>query len=270
LNTHIIDVSDTHGNSTLGLYPPELKLDDGGKREYNEVQKYIWEAWLDFWLKHVKPLRGPKIGIFKGDLCDTDPGQRVSNNRADILKILHAIYEPALDILDTIFVVRGTEYHTGVAAELEELFAHQIGAEKCPETDSSSWWHLRMAVDGVNLDFAHHTSIGGLPWTAPGPLVRLIFQTIAENSVSGLPVPHIISRGHVHKHIDTYKTHPQVRAYTTNAWQGKTAYAHKRATGKTTEYGGSIITINNGDYEIEHVTYYAKKDPVWQWKPASS
>ena len=263
MNINIIDVSDTHVNSHVGLLPPKVQLDDGGVKEYNVVQKFIWESWIDFW-QRVNGLRGYKIGVFKGDILDLDPGQRISNNRTDIIKMALAAYEPALDILDTKFVVRGTEYHAGIAAELEENFAKYIGAKQHPETGNYAWWRLPMNINGILLDFAHHTNIGSLPWTETNSLIRLIYQTILECEHDNTPVPNIISRGHVHRHVDTYNIHPRIRAYTTNSWQHKTAYGHKRATDKSVTYGGSIITITDNKYDIEHVTYHAKKDYIWK------
>jgi len=36
-------VADTHPNSTVGLCPPEVELDDGGTYHASKAQRWLWE-----------------------------------------------------------------------------------------------------------------------------------------------------------------------------------------------------------------------------------
>jgi hypothetical protein len=126
-------VSDLHINSSVGLCPPKIRLDDGGSYNYSLLQKTIWSNWLDFWQRFYA-LDGTKYVVFNGDTLDRELGQCISNNEADMLHTVMAATEPARQANTTIFQVRGTGYHVGPAAFAEEEFATLINAEPCPDT----------------------------------------------------------------------------------------------------------------------------------------
>lgn len=256
-------VSDLHACSSVGLCPPKVNLDDGGTYIHSPFQKAVWQNWLDFWQRFYA-LDGTKYVVFNGDTLDRELGQSITNNEADMLKLTMAATEPARRANTTIFQVRGTGYHVGPAAYAEEEFATLINAEKCPDTGTHSWWHLRMEMQKVQLDIAHHTNIGGLPWTSVNPLLRLIFEIQIDNQRNGIPLPNLVARGHVHQYVDTKDLHPTTRVWTTPAWQLKTAYGFRRVPNKITEFGGSIISIDNGNYSVEQIIYRAKKEVVWK------
>ena len=256
-------VSDMHIGSTLGLCPPKTNLDDGGTYSYSPFQKTVWKYWLDFWTRFTR-LDGTKYVVLNGDTLDRELGQCVSTNEADMLKLVMAATEPARQQGATVFQVRGTGFHVGPAAFAEEQFATLINAEPCPDTGAHSWWHLRMAIQKVRLDITHHVNIGGLPWTTINPLIRLIYEIQLDNARSGLPLPNLVTRGHVHQYVDTKDIHPTTRVWTTPAWQLKTSYGFRRVPNKPTEFGGSIISIDAGQATVEQIIYRAKPETVWQ------
>lgn len=259
-----ITTSDHHMNSQLGLCAPFVKYDSGGEYHYNESQSVTWKYWLDF-CGRVEKLSGEKYIQLNGDLCDLDSksGQRITSNPADIVKIMETTLEPLLSNATYKFVIRGTEYHTGAAGFIEELFAQRIGAEKCIDTKSYSWYHLRQEIEGINFDIAHHTSIGNLAWTQYNTPIRTIYEIQTNCQRTGYPVPHIILRGHVHTKIDTENIDKFTRFIVTPSWQNKNSFAYKVCTNKITEFGGTIIEINNGKYDVENITYVPRKESIW-------
>lgn len=260
---HIANVSDLHVNSVMALCTPHIKLDDGGEYQASPGQLVIWQAWLDYWQK-FKALKGTKYIIINGDCGDLATDQTISPNPSDVLQLTQKVLEPALACKPKyIFILRGTEYHTGRTAWLEECLAAELGAIPCADTGANSWWRLRLNIQDVQLDFAHHCNIGALPWTEANPLVRMLYEIETYNQRNALPVPHLVSRAHVHQSVDTYSLHPNMRAFTTPSWQSKTAYGHKRATNKATQFGGTFITIVNGAYTLRHIVYQPRKETVW-------
>lgn len=243
---------------------PSVKFDSGGEYHHSELQFTIWKYWLDF-CSRIEKLPGEKYIHLNGDLCDLDQrgGQRISSNVADIVRMTEVTLEPLLSSSTYRFVTRGTEYHTGASGYVEELFAQRIGAEKCLDTGTNSWWHLRQSIEGINFDISHHTTIGNLPWTQYNAPIRTIYEIQINSQRSGYPVPHIILRGHVHTKIDTENMDQYSRFIITPSWQAKNSFGYRKATNKITEYGGTIIEVNNGKYSVENVIYVPRKESIW-------
>jgi hypothetical protein len=163
----------------------------------------------------------------------------------------------AANVLDSLlagagctYVVRGTEAHVGKSANLEESLAGDIGAVECPETKARSWWSLYLNIEGVRLDIAHHTNMGGLPWTAPSAAQKLAARVMFEYSDRGDRPPALVIRSHVHRWGDSYDAH-RTRAIFTPAWTLATSYTNRIAPGAIADIGALILHIDGGKIEVE-------------------
>jgi hypothetical protein len=263
-------ISDTHCGSTLAPCPPEgPKLDDGGVYQPSKVQSWLWGRWRDYW-DEVRRLRrqlgAGLIHVYNGDIYDGHhhgTTQVISGNPEVQSYIASELFRiPAELRPQRTFVIRGTEAHAGPSGSNEEAFAKGIAAEREPVAGTWSWWHLRLAVHGVRLDFQHHGRMGQRPWTEANVVNLLAAQIFVEHARRALPHPHLAIRSHYHRAGDSWEAHP-VRVIQTPAWQVKTAYAHRVAAESIADVGGIIvIVLPDGTYDVKKVIFPVEP-PEW-------
>jgi hypothetical protein len=264
----VAKTSDQHAGSTLGLCPPEgVRVDDDSEYRPSKAQRWTWERWTGFW-KEVADVR-KQLGaelycVYNGDAVEGDhhnTSQIISRNPEPQTYITERVFGVPQSP-DKVFVVRGTEAHVGPAASSEELLAKRLKAQRTPNK-TWSWWHLRMEVHGVRLDFQHHGRVGTRPWTktsAPGSLALEIFY---EHARRGIPHPHIAVRSHRHVYADSYDAHP-TRVIGLPAWQLKTAHAHKVAPESIADIGGVFTVIYpDGKYDVHPRLYCPDLPATW-------
>ena len=266
-------VSDVHCGSTLAAAPPEgVKLDDGGKYLPSRVQSWIWDNWCDYWAQIgalAKKTKADLYVVLNGDSFEGGPHhgttQIVSANPEVQGYLADRIFGvPRKLNPQHLFIVRGTESHVGPSGATEEAFARSIRAEKDRESERWSWWHLRLELNGVRLDFQHHPSTyGNLPWTRPQAAQRMAFRIWSEHKLREFPAPHYAFRSHRHVFSDSGDAYP-VRAVITPAWQAKTAYAHKVAADSIADIGGLAVLIHpDGSHELKRFLYPPSLPQPW-------
>ena len=255
--------SDHHTNSSIGLCPPEgVMLDEGGRYIPSKAQLWLSEKWTEFHGEVAKLRQSLKANlcyVLNGDAFDGDhhgTSQIITRNEESQAYIAHGVFGVVRDLKpDLTLVTRGTTAHVGEGAASEEALAKFLKAERDPESRAWSSWHHRLSLHGLHLDFQHHTSIGGLPWTVPGGVARLAFRIRWEHLDRGLTPPDLAIRSHKHLHADSYDAH-KTRAIVTPAWQLKTAFAHKVAPESIADIGGIVVVIQpNGTYEVKKYLY---------------
>lgn len=255
--------SDQHANSTLGLCPDEgVQLDDGGFYHPSKPQRWTWECWQDFWSKVAarrKALKAELVCVFNGDAVDGDhhqTSQIISRNMEVQGYVASRVFSVPMALKpERAYMIRGTEVHVGPSGSSEEALAKSLRCERDEETQNWSHWHLRLEVHGRLLDFQHHASVGGLPWTRPGGVARLAFRHWVEWSERGLRPADLLFRSHLHVFGDSYGAHKS-RAIITPAWQLKTSHAHKVAPESIADIGGLLVTIPpDGRMDVEPIFY---------------
>ena len=258
----LIWVSDLHTNSTIGLSPPIVTLDDGGTYHASPSQKELWGAWLDFvdWARtETEGCR--RVAVFGGDLAEKDDKQRstqlISRNSTDIHGMVIDTITPLLDLTDLNVFLRGTEAHVGKSASMEERIAQDVD-NVYKNGKLYSHWHLRAAFNGVRVDMAHHAGMGSRPWTeknAANTLAAIVRSRYAEMRQ---PEPHYVLRGHVHRWADSGQNFAPLTAILAPAWTLKTAFAYRIGAENTlSNIGGFIVRCNS---EQEH-TFLRKMYP---------
>ena len=252
--TTVAIVSDLHCNSTVALCPPTVNLDDGGTYRASKAQRWIWRQWTSYWREVAESREragGSLIVVLNGELADDNyhpTTQLVTRNPADMLKLSAAVLTPMLDMLkegDRVFVTRGTEAHSGPSAHLDETIANDISAAPFDEdANIYSHWRLKMQVDDVRFDIAHHPPGGGgrVPWTRGNFANRLAAMIAFECAERGERPPHFLIRGHVHRPGDSYDAF-SVRAMVLPSWQLTTSFGH-RIGGDPLPVGGVIVTCD--------------------------
>jgi hypothetical protein len=255
--TVVAVVSDLHINSTVALCTPQFTLDDGGTYRSSKQQRWIWSRWRALWETVAERRQGQRLVIvLNGELADDNyhpTTQLISRNPADMMRLSAEVLAPALSLMgenDRLYVLRGTEAHSGPGAWLDEAIAQDIGATG-PDDTLASHWRLRFAADGVRFDIAHHPPGGGgrVPWTRGTFANRLAAMTIFDSAENGGKPPHLYVRGHVHRPADSYDLYA-TRALVLPAWQLQTSYGH-RIGGDPLPIGGAIVTCDGGRFEVE-------------------
>lgn len=260
--------SDPHLGSTLGLCPHEgPRVGEGARYVPGKVQRWLWGKYLRFVrrARHIiREHNAEHVDVWNGDLYDGDhhnTSQIISRNPEHVSYIADRVLGRIGTLKDYLtpvqrYVVIGTEVHVGPGGASEEAAAKAIGAVKDPFRDSWAWWHLRLELNGVLLDFTHHPDTSGnLPHTRGQGAQRQAFIIWSEHHLAGERHPDIAIRSHKHVFADSGEHYP-TRAIITPAWQLKTQFGFRVASGSLASVGGLIIIIPpSGDYRIVKELY---------------
>lgn len=273
-NVVIACVSDLHCGGTTALCPPSIALDDGGSYAASKAQQWLWQSWLTFWTR-VQIVQAEHkahlYAVFNGDLVEGQhhgTTQILSGNPNAQAAVVNAAMAVPLDLAPArIFVVRGTEAHVGASASAEERIADGLRRDKRPvmgdpETDTASWWHLRMDVHKTRIDVAHHGRTGMREHTRGGAAILHAHDIYLAHAKSGDRAPDLCLRAHYHRFNDSYDACP-TRVVTSGAWQLQTGFVHKVAPDTLADIGGIIVVVTDKGYTVEKVHYRAHRGPVW-------
>jgi hypothetical protein len=272
----IAAVSDIHAGGSTALCPKTISLDDGGKYKASKAQQWIFQCWKDYWKRVgqvVKAESAKLYQVFDGDAVEGQhhhSTQILSGNPNAQAAVLTACMEIPLALKPAkMFWVRGTETHVGASASAEERIADGLRRDKRPiigdpETGTASWWHLRMEVNGVLIDVAHHGRTGQREHTRASQAVLHSHDILLSHVKAGHRPPDLCIRGHYHKFNDSHDA-CQVRVVTSGAWQLKTSHVHKIAADSISDIGGLIVVVKNGSYSVEKVHFKpTTRGPVWR------
>lgn len=255
-------VGDLHVNSTVGLIPWSIDLDDGGTFRSSKGQRFLWRKWLSFWKEVKEAANGSMVWtVFNGDMVDVfvkyQTVQLISHNDADVMDMVIDTIRPALDVSDKVFVVRGTAAHGRQGAPIEEKIAEDIGAEM--DGDKHSWWHLDLSCENVLYDIEHHGKLGGMQWTKGNALNKLVGQLVIK--YRNRRIPDVALRSHMHQYGRSDDSLDMV-AFALPAWQLFTEFAHRIGAIEPADIGGMYFINDKGRY-----TPVVKRYPVPEARP---
>jgi hypothetical protein len=264
-------VSDTHCGSILGLCPPEgVEFDTGAKYLPSKAQSWQWEKWVDFWTRAravADHERAKLVTLYVGDLTDGDhhnTSQTISRNPEQQFYIAFRVVDHAKEIArpHRIYVVRGTEVHTGPESASENALARLINASRGETSQEWSTWHLRLRVGGVLVDAQHHGRMGTRPWTRGSALQTLGMQIYIECCEAGDPIPDLAVRADRHQYGYSGRDMGGVPVLQLPAWQLKTAFAHRVAPESRAAVGGVLVRIAKGRVDSVEPILYRPTLPV--------
>ena len=269
--------SDLHCGSTVALCPDEqIPLDDGGTYSPSKAQLWLWDCWHQFWARvdEVRKEHKAKLYVeFNGDLVEGHhhgSGQVVSGIDTAEFDIVGRTLEVPMALKpDKVFVVRGTETHTGRSGSREEGIARGLADQGYPVqkefgTDNKSWYNLRADINGTYVSFAHHGRMGRLPHTQPNVVLGLANAIAQYHWKREEKPPALAIRSHFHQFVDTHDLQKPVRLIQTPAWQLHTAFTHKVVPESLADIGGIIVVFDGKDFDVEPVLFKPKRMPLWQ------
>jgi hypothetical protein len=262
----VVIVGDTHCNSTVGLCPPAINLDDGGTYRASKAQLWLWRNWLDFWAK-VASLKveyeAHCTAIFNGDWGEKAARggyQVITRNETDILRIGRAGAEPAMETVDDLFLTRGTAVHVGDSAYLEEALGEDLGAVRADD-GKFAWWRLRAEFGAVLFDVRHHPDTWGTrPWTMRAAAARQSSILLSQYAERGEKAADVAVFNHVHYLADSgHGTKP--RTFFNWGWQLRPAYVGGK---DVRPVGGLIFVCDSGEFQEIVKTWSPPKRRHWK------
>ncbi len=279
---NLIVISDTHCGDQAGLCPPDgVMLDGGGEYHPSAFQCGMWEWWEEFWGEWVpRVTQGEPFAVaINGDAMDGrhhGAVHQVSQNLADQQRIAIEVLKPiAAQCEGRLYLIRGTEAHTGQSSENEENLAVALSAipdQEGRHARNELWIRVGRAL----CHLMHHIGTTSSSAHEASAVNAELAAEYVESARWGGEPPDFVVRSHRHRCIvvdfDGYKGY--AAGIVTPGWQGKTPFSYKIAGGRITQpqFGG--ILIRQGDEEFYYRRYVRSiprpKEEVCQVQPTSS
>ena len=262
---------DLHVNSSVGLMPPGVTLDDGQTVIQSKTQQWLWKNTVDYWEKTAQFKRRKKarvVGLINGDWGDinTHSGFQLIEpfNRDVVLEMMVAAVAPMRKVCDDIIVCRGTEAHTGGVGWLENRAAKLIGAIPNSHKKTNSFYLWRGEVDGVRITSSHHPGTNSMrPWTAGNEANRRAAMDVYAYAYADWK-PQLTLWGHYHHWADSGSTH-RIRAVYNRCWQVKTAYEYRFGFASQEDVIGALwVFCKNGEFEVKEKPYELPRPKPWK------
>lgn len=258
---NLVVVSDLHVGCQLGLCPPKgMAQDAGGIYTPSSLQRKVLEHWDYFWQKWVpKVTRGePYAVLVNGDLVDgvhhrsvTQITHNIDVQRAACYELLAPVRDGAADM----YIVRGTEAHSGQSGQDEEAIGRLLGAHKTQDGKFSRY-SLWLKVGDCTVHASHHvgtTSSTAYESSAPSRAQSAMFENAGRWAA---PLADVVIRSHRHTHVLTMK--PTARGYgivfTTACWQLPTPFVYKKSPEQAEfpQFGGHLVRQGDEEFYTRH------------------
>lgn len=269
--------ADEHSGSPLGLMPPgQWQMEQGGYHDPGDTEKFITRLWVECWETVGKLRKGKRLIIVNaGDAVEglhhDSPEPWTMNigehERAHItameLGMACADYGHPDDLL---YYVKGTGAHVGPGGRSEENIAREFDGKGVvpmyPPDDARKkdgrflWDHLRIKINGVRFDIAHHgASVGRLPWTSTTSLRTKLKELHFRSLQTGRPAPDYWIRADRHQYAhDIYvpRTGKPINGYVCPSFQSKTEFGKKVAADQLSDMGMLIFEISADGVVQDH------------------
>lgn len=263
---NVVVISDMHSGCRFALCPPKVKLDKGGNYEASDVQLILHEWWKQWWDKIVPILTKKEeyYIVINGDLVDGEhhgSKTQISHNLVDQTNVCKKLLEPILrrTACKGLFIVRGTEAHSGKSAEQEEEIAQDLNSIK-DEFGDHSYYELWLQLGRFKslLHFSHHVGTTSSASYESTAVYKELVEAYNEAGRFKNTPPDAIIRSHRHRQFqidvasgmdDEQTLTGRALSIVTPAWQLKTPFAFKGVMGRssTPQIGGYVIRSGDED-----------------------
>lgn len=213
-------ISDTHGNSRLGLLSPQTQLWDENAQgdivevnpTLNPIQEQLWDWYLEDKYQIEKLADGDEIVlVHNGDMTHGNKymSEMVSTRMSDQIPIAAAALRPWLRLKNVkkAFFVKGTPSHEFGEGSAPLLVAEVLRNEL--DVEITVPFHVEIDIDGFRADMFHH---GGHPGTRnwlKGNSLRYYVQSVMDDFLKNRKEPpDALVSGHFHQcvveHVQRY------------------------------------------------------------------
>ena len=225
----VVQISDTHVGSTMGLLRPGFRYaDDDHIKEarLNLPQQWLWDRFTDATERIREKVAGRQAAlVIVGDVIEgyhhrtKQVWSQESEHQVDA-----AVYTlgPLCSLFEKVFVVRGTECHAG---DHEHKFGVAVKAVVHQETEKHAAEHWLIRVNGTVCSFRHHISATARKYLEGGGLSIHAGHEQLSALRAGWPVPTVMGRAHRHTH-GIYSDGAALVAVC-GGWQHATRHVHK-------------------------------------------
>jgi len=271
----VVGVADWHTNSTVGLNPASFRRESGSRHRAGKVSKDILRRWRSFWkvIAEKKALWDATVHTFMvGDLGDLNKHsalQLITKNRTEIKAAMAEIADLPAQVSDYMFIVRGTEAHSGGNGELEEWLAQDLdNAVWCSE-EQASWWVANAEIGGKHFQVAHHPPTSSQrPHTLQQAVARAATIIAGRYMATGLERkrPDICIWAHHHTIGAQAYGDGGVWGIFLPPWQLRTSFAYRIGMSTDTmKIGGIWMIVKDGRVlEWDWVRWHLKEDRIWK------
>lgn len=256
--------ADTHGGGTTALMMPGgWNLPDGGTHYPSKAQRIVSRQWEQGWGR-VRELRKRSrlVVAHAGDAVEGDHHNthQIIHKSVDIHEEIHTdCMDWGLQTAkfnskrgDLLYYVHGTLAHNGTGSE--NNIAKDLDAvpyiEGTPERkfrDASYVFpHLKLNVNGVLFDIAHHGPTAGTRIWTQGNSLRATIKDIYYRCLDKkMPIPRYWIRAHYHEFAHEIYSGSQgtIEGFILPAFQLKTHYGHRVANHKLADIGMLIVVV---------------------------
>lgn len=268
---NLIVISDLHCGCQMGLCPRNgIRLDNNGTYKPSTAQVRVLDHWDYFWKTWVpKVTRGEPYAVaVNGDAIEGIHHRSVTQISSNIeihRRIAYEMLAPVRAKAATMYMVRGTEAHTGQSGQDEEELAKDLDAMRNPEGRASrdSLW---VQVGNCRVHLAHHVgTTSSTAYEASAPLRGLVSMFEAAGRW-GHKAPDVVVRSHRHQHVEARV--PTARGYgivfTTPAWQLPGPFVYKVSPDKAEfpQIGGSLVRQGDEEFYTRHYVQTIKQQRI--------
>ncbi|KKL98144.1 hypothetical protein LCGC14_1827390 [marine sediment metagenome] len=230
----VAHVGDMHAGSVFGLLSKDFTTRAGHRIEQNAGQAYLHRCWVDMCQRYREV--SPDILVVMGDEVDgRQPMQKATELCLPLLSDQRDVAQQYLEMLISacptrpeIYVIQGTEYHDGKAADDVESLAQVIGAEEYFGLGTGRYSRevLDLEINGVILNFAHH--LGGMSglYRATSPDREALWSALAGKEGKA-PKADCLVRGHLHHFV--HVEYPTKHILINPCFQLQTRFMRKRS-----------------------------------------
>ena len=270
----LVFYGDTHTNSTVGLNPISLRRELGSKHVAGRVGREVWRKWLQFWriIEAKKAEHNATCYVFaNGDLGDINKHssiQLVTTSETEVLDAMAEVTEPAAAVADHMFIIRGTESHTGGNGKLEEWLARDLdNAVHCNE-EVASWWVASAHIAGLKVMVTHHPPTSSrVPWTLDPAASRAVNYIFARYAADNLlrEKPDVCVWSHAHTRGAQGRGMGGGWGFFLPPWQLPTSFGHRIGAGiGPVKIGGLWMLVKGGEVLAwDWERWRMKEDKPW-------
>jgi hypothetical protein len=246
----VLVISDLHVGSTLAVCPrvfvtaEEITVKPGPTMAWLQDRWDEFEAWCC-----AECDEGRTDLVLNGDLIEgvhhrttqiwsNDPSDHV--RAAD--KLLTQLVEKVQATGGRVFVVQGTETHTGPNSE--HGLAFSLGAIGPATRGAQAWSRLDLTVEDVPCSFVHHFPVSTRQHLYATGLGVMLSEFQGQAARHGGRIPRVVCGAH--RHTYGYYRDGSGVSLTTPAWQLLTRFGHKVVPAAACRVGGVCLRFPGG------------------------
>lgn len=241
----LVNVSDLHAGSSVGLWPDGMADDEGQPLPPNPIGRWLDERWW-MMLDELMATNERIIVVVDGDAIQGSHPERDAQLYTaswDLQRqaALHYL-KPLREISDDMYMVHGTGWHEGAGGEHVKALARDLDCHRS-KSGSQLYWQLYLRLGSHVAHFTHHIAGTRVPFYEGSAPLRDMYALVGElYRVYGpnMPGVDLMVRAHRHRAIVIYKP-PRFNIAVSPCWQLTGEFGHKVAPGTFTDIGYLII-----------------------------